>query len=147
MLELAPLFWVHTRGRLDAAQLAAEVGLIDVPDAIARHQRHYLTRTGMAWFRDQYLPRGEDCGDWRASPLRAATLESLPPALIITAEHDPLRDEGEAYAQRLAAAGVRATLRRYEGTIHGFFSMNAYMDAGKRALAHAAETLRQELAS
>ncbi|HKP63336.1 MAG TPA: alpha/beta hydrolase [Polyangiales bacterium] len=120
--------------------------VLDTASYVEFAERHYLTRSGMAWFRAQYLPRAEDLADWRASPLRAATLEGLPPALVITAEYDPLRDEGEAYAQRLAAAGVRVELQRYPGVIHGFFSMHAYMDAGKRALGGLAATLAREIA-
>ncbi|MBA2294520.1 MAG: alpha/beta hydrolase [Actinobacteria bacterium] len=81
-----------------------------------------LDRQGVEWCWSHYLSCAEDGYDSRASPLRAANLTGLPPALVLTAEHDPLRDEGELYARRLAAAGVEVELARIAGATHGFFS-------------------------
>lgn len=77
----------------------------------------------MAWFRDLYLTKPEDQKDWRAAPLHAASLAGLAPALVLTAGYDPLRDEGKAYADALAAAGTPCTYSCYDGQIHGFLNM------------------------
>jgi acetyl esterase len=77
-----------------------------------------------------------------SSPLRASSLAGLPPALVITAEFDPLRDEGEHYAERIHAAGVPVQLIRYAGMIHGFFTMSAKIDQGKMAIQQSAAALR-----
>jgi acetyl esterase len=74
--------------------------------------------------------------------MRAASLGGLPPALVITAEFDPLRDEGEAYARKLEEAGVHVRLKRYDGMIHGFFGMGRVLEQGKQAMAEAAGSLR-----
>jgi acetyl esterase len=106
-------------------------------------QAPLLTREMMRGFWSLYLARDEDGLDPHASPLRAADLTGLPPAHVITAEYDPLRDEGEAYARRLAAAGVPAVLRRYDGMIHGFFGFTAQIDVAGEAVAEAARQLRR----
>lgn len=107
-----------------------------------------LTANGMKWFCDHYLSGSEGSqDDPRVSPLMAdvPTLSAAPPALVITAEYDPLRDEGEAYARRLLDAGVACTLTRYCGQIHGFFSMSHLCDDGHGALQQAAATTRLAL--
>jgi|FaiFalFF_MnMetaG_3_1042247.scaffolds.fasta_scaffold01659_7 acetyl esterase len=81
---------------------------------------YLLTREGMEWFWGHYLETPEQGADPLASPLRAPDVTGLPPALVVTAEYDPLRDEGEAYAERLAQAGVPTVCLRYMGNIHGF---------------------------
>ncbi len=103
---------------------------------------YYLTRDTMIYFWQAYLGDENDVNNPYAAPLRAAHLESLPPALIITAEYDPLRDEGEAYATRLEAAGVPVTLTRYEGMIHGFMGMTRQVEVGRQALDQAGTALR-----
>ena len=87
-------------------------------------ENHYLTKSEMEWSRSHYLRSMEDARDPHASPLLVPDLSELPSALIITAECDPLRDEGEAYAKRLANDGVPVTYTRYPGMIHPFFSLS-----------------------
>ncbi|MFQ6395782.1 alpha/beta hydrolase [Nocardia sp. KC 131] len=110
---------------------------------------YFLTREGMQWFWDQYTTSEEDRAQITASPLRAATeqLAGLPPALVITGEADVLRDEGEAYAAKLRAAGVPVTQVRYGGIIHDFVMVNSMHDtnAAKAAVAQAVSVLRAAL--
>jgi len=117
----------------------------DTPSYHENATGYFLELAGMRWFYDHYLPRNADRTDPRASPLRTADLRGLPPALVITAEFDPLRDEGETYAARLRDAGVPVTLTRYHGMIHGFFGMGPLLDQGKHAVAEAAAALRTAL--
>jgi acetyl esterase len=105
----------------------------------------YLTAAGMRWYWDHYLG-GADGAAPDASPLRAAFLGGLPPALVVTADHDVLRDEGEAYAARLGEAGVAADVRRVEGVVHGFFRWRAVTGAADAALQESAAALRSALA-
>jgi acetyl esterase len=108
---------------------------------------YFLTKADMAWFRGHYCA-GEDWNDPRMSPLLATdeAVRGVAPALVITAEFDPLRDEGEAYAAKLQAAGVDAKATRYDSVIHGFFSMGDLVPEGKAAIDEAAEALRAALA-
>jgi acetyl esterase len=108
---------------------------------------YMLTRELMAWYFEQYTPDPKHRSEPDAAPLRAPDLSRLPPALVITAEYDPLRDEAEHYARRLAEAGVAVRLSRYPGMIHGFIRRYTLLDQGKAALAEVAEALRNALAS
>ena len=110
---------------------------------------YFLFRDGMKWFWDQYTTDAAERAQITASPLRATTeqLAGLPPALVITAEADVLRDEGEAYAAKLRHAGVAVTAIRYQGIIHDFVMLNALHDtqAAKAAIAQATATLHTAL--
>ena len=87
-----------------------------------------LTHSVIRWFRDHYLADDAAINDWRASPARAATLAGLPPAYVLTAGADPLRDEGIEYAVRLKQAGVSVTTRHFPGQFHGFFTMGKLLN-------------------
>jgi acetyl esterase len=117
----------------------------DTPSYLKNADGYFLTRATMQWFASHYVPRPSDAQSPYASPLLAPDLRGLPPALVITAEHDPLHDEGEAFARRLEEAGVRVTLSRYPSTIHGFFTMHPFLEVGRRAVSEAAEALRTAL--
>ena len=104
---------------------------------------YLLTKTMMAWFWDHYCPDIEQRKHPLISPLMASDLSGLPPALMITAEFDPLRDEGEAYAARLKEAGVEVEMRRFNGFIHGFFSLAGIIEATREAVELVGSALRK----
>jgi acetyl esterase len=107
---------------------------------------YLLTKDMMVWFWDHYLRSPEDGANPLASPLRADDLSGLPPAMVVTGEFDPLRDEGEAYAQRLRQAGVPVNHKRYEGQIHAFFQMPGLFPQALVAADAAAAELRKAFA-
>jgi acetyl esterase len=111
----------------------------DTPSMRECSDRYFLDARSLEWFWSLYLRDSADADT--AAPLRARDLGGLPPALVITAEHDPLRDEGERYAERLREAGVYADVERYDGMVHGFFSMSRLPDS-RAAVARAAAALR-----
>ncbi len=118
---------------------------LDTPSYLEFAEGHMLTRATMAWFRDHYLQDPSQVADPSVSPLASDALSGMPPALVVTAECDPLRDEGAAYAEALSAVGVKATHRCYDGMIHAFVSLAPFIDAGKRALSESAADLRRAL--
>ena len=119
-----------------AAQLLIYPGTdftMEYPSETENGEGYFLTRADMAWFAGHYAA-GEDPANPRLSPLRAADLSGLPPAVVATAEYDPLRDQGIAYADALEQAGVPVVKRRYEGLIHGFFDLSALSPAAAAAV-------------
>jgi acetyl esterase len=118
---------------------------MDTP-SYAENTAYLLTPEMMGWFWNCYAPEGVDRADPYISPLRAPDVSGLPPAHIITAEHDPLRDEADAYAERLRAAGVPVRYECYAGQIHGFFGAAHFFPEGDRATTEAAEELTRAFA-
>jgi acetyl esterase len=116
---------------------------MDTPSHRENGEGYFLTTAAMDWYRRQYLADLSEAAHPYASPLQTADLGGLPPALVITAELDPLRDEGEAYAARLWDAGVSATASRYDGVFHGFAALGVLLDAAKQANEEAYAALRE----
>jgi acetyl esterase len=112
------------------------------PSMMENAEGYGLTRAGMIWFWDHYLAHRGDAAHPHASPLRAADLTGLPPALVITAEYDPLRDEGEYYARRLLQAGVETEMKRWDGVNHGFFFWPGVVDKASAAIDEACAWVR-----
>jgi acetyl esterase len=125
----------------DGPRLAAQVLVYPATDAacatpsvVQNADGYLLTSAAMRWFWEQYLGPGGDSDDGYASVLRHPDLAGLPPTLVITAEYDPLRDEGEAYAQHLEEAGVDVATRRFDGMVHGFFGMDELVPEADEAM-------------
>lgn len=108
-------------------------------------QGYLLTSDSIAYYHDHYIADAAQDLDWRASPLLHENLQGLPPAFVLTAGYDPLRDEGLQYAQRLTAAGNRAALVCFERQIHGFVPMGKFIDEANVAVQLCAAQLRQAL--
>jgi acetyl esterase len=121
--------------------------LLSFPSVRQNGEGYLLTARSMEWFIGHYLGDEGDAKDPVASPMYTDDLAGLPPALVITADYDPLRDEGEAYAKRLEAAGVPVTLSRYDGQIHSFFTMPTILDGGRKAVVEASAALKGALGS
>jgi acetyl esterase len=109
----------------------------------ANGQGYLLTAASMQYYRGHYLPDAGQWTDWRASPLLAESHAGLPPALVLTAGYDPLRDEGRQYADRLSAAGVPAQVLCFERQIHGFITMSRVLDEAYAAVGLCGMALRR----
>jgi len=142
------------RGRDEGAPPLA--GQLLVYPVMAHHSRatrsyeenaegYLLTREVMEFFWSSYLDQPDQTRNVYAAPLAATELTGLPPAMIITAEFDPLRDEGEEYGRRLREAGVPTEVHRFDGMIHGFFSLTGIVDAADKAVGQACGWLRRVL--
>ena len=128
--------------------IAGQVLIYPATDFAMTHPSHkepetsiLLTHTVIRWFRDHYLGTA-DGEDWRASPARIKTVAGLPPAYVLTAGADPLRDEGDEYAKRLKQAGVAVTYRHFPGQFHGFFTMGKLLQQANVAAAEIGSWLR-----
>ena len=148
-LAAAAAIWARDNG---GPRLRLQVLAYPVTDAVARtesYRRIYdgygLNAETKEWFFEHYAPDKTSRGDWRMSPLRAASLAGLPPALVITAGYDPLRDEGRAYAWRLQQEGTLADLVEFGGMLHGFLSAPMLLHGARRGTAICAGALREAL--
>jgi acetyl esterase/lipase len=147
--NLAAVVSLMARDR-DAPRISYQLLIYPALDAAMRHpsiarfaEGYLLTGATMRWFYEQYLHTPEDAADWRVSPLAAPNLGGVAPAFVLTAGYDPLCDEGDAYAARLAAAGVAVTHRRFADQIHGFAMNGKLIRAADAALDEAAAALKQ----
>ncbi|MGF7161867.1 acetyl esterase [Rhodoligotrophos appendicifer] len=119
----------------------------DTPSHEEFAEGYFLTRSLQEWFHTHYLNDPVDRSDWRASPMRAENLSALPPTFVLTASHDPLRDEAERFAKKLVEAGVTVTMKRAQGQIHGFLPMETFIPAAKAVIAELARHLSYALRS
>jgi acetyl esterase len=133
----------------NAPSIAGQVLIYPATEAAWIHPSHrepetsiLLTHSVTRYFYDQYLNSTADVHDWRASPARASTLIGLPPAYVLTAGADPLRDEGDEYARRLKEAGVPVTWRHFPGQFHGFFTMGKLLQQANVAASEIATWLK-----
>ena len=117
------------------------------PSHTSNGQGYLLTRDSIAYYRGHYIADSAQWADWRVSPLLAADLTRLPPALVLTAGYDPLRDEGLQYADALSAAGNRVQYICFERQVHGFITMGRVLDEAHTAVALCASVLKQALFS
>jgi acetyl esterase len=149
-LAAALALMARDRGGPSLAYQLLIVPVLDAALATASSRDHadgpLLTRADMEWFWGHYLARADDGDDPYASPLRADA-RGLPPALVVTAEFDLLRDEGTAYAAKLREAGVPVRHRDYRGMVHGFLGFAGELPAAERAIAEIAREVRDALAA
>ncbi len=143
---------VAQQARDDGPQIALQVLVYPVTDCdldtasyLEPENQLIVSRETMRWFWNHYAPDPSERTKPAASPLRARSLAGLPPAVVLTAEHDPLRDEGEAYARRLAADGVRVAHRRFTSQMHGFFMLVGLVPGSAEAIDYVAEAIDREL--
>jgi acetyl esterase len=115
------------------------------PSRTENSHGYFLTTDAMRFFAGHYIPNDQDASDLHASPMRAAKLDGLPPAVVCTAEFDPLRDEGEAYAMALERSGGRVAYYREPGMIHGYFGMGAASPAADEARQRACAEFKKML--
>jgi len=120
---------------------------LDTASCLDPENQLLLTREAMIWFWDHYAPDLADRKHPDASPLQAADLSGVAPAIVLTAEHDPLRDEGEAYAEKLSLAGVPVVQRRFTGQMHAFFTMVGVLPGSAAAIDYVADHLGRQLAA
>lgn len=143
--------WARDRGgpliALQALVYPVTDSDLDTPSYLDPANQLVVNRRVMAWFWDQYLPDPARRAQPDAAPLRADGLAGLPPAVVITAEHDVLRDEGERYAARLADAGVPVTHRRFDGQLHGFFTNLDQLPQSRVAIDLVADAISARLAA
>lgn len=134
-------------GRLPVAQLliypVTDLVGQDYPSYAENQDTQPLHTAMMPWFAKYYIPNESQRSEPTASPLFAQDLSGLPPAIVITAENDPLRDQGELYAEKLAAAGVSVNSKRYDGVTHEFFGLAGAVSKAKEALTQAADGLKK----
>ena len=131
--EPMPAFQMLIYPATDSSKLSAS--------RLAFADGYFLTKELIDWFWKAYVPAGTDPADLRLSPLLAKDFAGLPPAFVLTAGYDPLRDEGRAYADRLIDAGIKTTYVNYPGTIHGFFSLTRFLSQGLKANDEAAAVM------
>jgi len=132
---------VAINARTEGPRLAGQVLIYPATDFSMSHPSHsepetsaLLTHSVIRWFRDHYLNGADGIGDWRASPARVQNLSGLPPAFVLTAGADPLRDEGDEFAVRLGNAGVPVVYRTYPGQFHGFLTMGKLLPKAGEAM-------------
>lgn len=140
---------VTLAAREDGPKLAGQVLVYPATDFAMKHPSHsepetsiLLTHSVIKWFCNHYLNSAADIDHWKASPARAATLKGLPPAYVLTAGADPLRDEGAEYAERLKDAGVPVTYKHFPGQFHGFFTMGKLLNQANVAVSDIAAWLK-----